>query len=47
MAALPNCRGEYYARVIDDGSNANDYNDVSITYGGVVPALCVQLPTNN
>ncbi len=43
----PNCRGEYYARVIDDGSNANDYNDVSLTYGGVVPALCVQLPTNN
>lgn len=29
----PNCRGEYYARVIDDGSNANDYNDVSLTRG--------------
>ena len=44
----PNCRGEYYARVIlHDGGAYDIYNSVFIARWGVVPALCVQLPTNN
>ncbi len=44
----PNYRGEYYARVIlHDGGAYDIYNSVFIARWGVVPALCVQLPTNN
>ena len=38
---------ESYARVINNRGRANLNRDVDYTDGGVVPALCVQLPTNN